>query len=517
MDSIPKLEAGQQADICLILEGTYPYIRGGVSSWVHQIINGFPEYQFALLFIGATREHYSKMLYELPDNVCHLELYFLSDDDNDKNPLKKPIERKGDSDSYKVVEQFHSIIKQHDVTPSYQDLADFIQLIHSDKKLTVDDFLYSESSWDYITEQYQKNCADSSFKDYFWTIRAMHKPLFNLFDIARNAPKAKMYHTISTGYAGLTGMLLRYMWRKPLMLTEHGIYTKERRIDLYQVGWIKEVEPHVLTGLNENMSYLRQLWISFFEGLGRLTYSAADPIITLYEANRTKQIEYGANPDRCYVIPNGIRLERFIPLRDKRPQKVPPILGLIGRVVPIKDIKTYIRTISGVCKKIPEAEGWIIGPEDEDEKYANECHSLVASLGMQNKVKFLGFQNIDDILPQLGLMTLSSISEGQPLVILEGYAAGLPTLSTDVGSCRELVEGRAGEDAALGKAGAVVPIANPAAMVEAAVDLLANEDKWYAAQAAAIARVEKYYTEEKFLDDYRQAYREVFTHSKGAN
>ena len=30
------------ADVGLLLEGTYPYVSGGVSSWVHQIINGFP-------------------------------------------------------------------------------------------------------------------------------------------------------------------------------------------------------------------------------------------------------------------------------------------------------------------------------------------------------------------------------------------------------------------------------------------------------------------------------------------
>ncbi len=509
MAALPRLNAGEQADICLILEGTYPYIRGGVSSWVHQIINGFPKYQFALLFIGSSREHYDEMLYELPDNVCHLELYYLTDDGGLKQKQGKPEARRGDRDAYKVVEQFHRLIQQDSYTPSREELNEFIQLVHAKNKLNVDDFLYSERAWNFITQQYQQHCADASFKDYFWTIRAMHKPLFNLFNIARNAPKARCYHTISTGYAGLTGMLLRYMWDKPLMLTEHGIYTKERRIDLYQVGWIKEEPPFVLTGLAENMSYLRKLWISFFEVLGRLTYSAADPIITLYEANRSKQIEYGADPKRSYVIPNGIRLERFIPLRDKRPKNIPPILGLIGRVVPIKDIKTYIRAISSICKEIPEAEGWIIGPEDEDIKYANECHALVDSLGMQDKVKFLGFQNIDDILPQLGLMTLSSISEGQPLVILEGYAAGLPTLATDVGSCRELVEGREGDDAKLGSAGAIVPIANPKAMADAAVALLSNDKAWYAAQAASIARVEKYYTEGKFLDDYRLAYKEI--------
>ena len=99
-----------------------------------------------------------------------------------------------------------------------------------------------------------------------------------------------------------------------------------------------------------------------------------------------------------------------------------------------------------LCKQLPEAEGWIVGPDEEEEEYADECHELVKQLGLEQKVKFLGFQNIDNILPKTGLITLSSISEGQPLVILEGYAAGVPTLSTDVGSCRELVEGREGED-----------------------------------------------------------------------
>lgn len=41
------------ADIALLLEGTYPFIRGGVSSWVHQMISGLPEYRFALVFLGA--------------------------------------------------------------------------------------------------------------------------------------------------------------------------------------------------------------------------------------------------------------------------------------------------------------------------------------------------------------------------------------------------------------------------------------------------------------------------------
>ena len=114
----------------------------------------------------------------------------------------------------------------------------------------------------------------------------------------------------------------------------------------------------------------------------------------------------------------------------------------------------------------------------------------------------------------MSLMTLSSISEGQPLVILEGYAAGVPVLSTDVGSCRELTEGRTEEDKALGSAGSIVPIANPRALADAAASLLQDEKRWYAAQNTAIARVEKYYGEQTFLENYQQLYKKVLAHGR---
>ena len=80
--------------------------------------------------------------------------------------------------------------------------------------------------------------------------------------------------------------------------------------------------------------------------------------------------------------------------------------------------------------------------------------SLVRSLGLENHVKFLGFQKVEDLMPKIGLIVLSSISEALPLVILEGYAAGVPTVSTDVGSCRQLIEGLGEEDRAWAAAAA---------------------------------------------------------------
>ena len=50
--------SGAVADIALLLEGTYPYVRGGVSAWVHQIISGLPEIRFAVIFIGGDQKMY---------------------------------------------------------------------------------------------------------------------------------------------------------------------------------------------------------------------------------------------------------------------------------------------------------------------------------------------------------------------------------------------------------------------------------------------------------------------------
>ena len=508
--TFPTLDASQKADICLLLEGTYPYVRGGVSSWVHQLIIGHPNYTFALIFVGASEEHYPVMHYDLPPNVCHFERHFLSDEIQ----LGKPEPRSIHPDIINPLKSVYEKLSEGGQAPPLKQVANLRKALFEAAKCEPEDFFYSVEIWEMIVESYRKNCPQIPFNDFFWNVKAMHAPVLSILNIASKAPLADCYHTISTGYAGLLGLFLRLMKNKPLIVTEHGIYTKERQIDLYQVDWIKESNPDLAAGLDSSISYIRQLWMAFFEGLGRLTYSASVRIVTLYEQNRQKQIDLGAPPEKSIVIPNGVNIERFVGLRTKRSKQIAPVLCLLGRVVPIKDIKTYIRAIDLLRQQIPNAQGWIVGPEEEDQDYADECHALVDQLGLKNHVKFLGFQNINDILPRMSLMTLSSISEGQPLVILEGYAAGVPVLSTDVGSCRELAEGRTAEDKALGLAGSIVPIANPKALADAAIELLQDEERWYSAQAAAIARVEKYYSEQTFLNNYQQLYKQVLANGR---
>ena len=146
---------------------------------------------------------------------------------------------------------------------------------------------------------------------------------------------------------------------------------------------------------------------------------------------------------------------------------------------------------------------------DWAEAYARECRQLVASLGLSDNVRFLGFQRPEEILPRLGLLVLTSISEALPLVVLEAFASGLPVLTTDVGACRELIEGRTAPDRALGSAGAVVPIANPQATAAAALELLRDEARWSSAQRAAVERAQAHYRQDQMIEAYRHIYAEA--------
>ena len=126
--------------------------------------------------------------------------------------------------------------------------------------------------------------------DYFWTVRIMHAPIWILNRIAvDNLIPAKMYHTISTGYAGFLGASLRRKTGRPLLLSEHGIYTKERKIDLFQSEWISDNRGLVERN-NVEMAYFREKWINFFSRVGSRMLPGVGSDRCLYENNRLRLI-----------------------------------------------------------------------------------------------------------------------------------------------------------------------------------------------------------------------------------
>ncbi|PRH38811.1 glycosyl transferase family 1 [Burkholderia vietnamiensis] len=488
-------------DVCLLLEGTFPFVRGGVSSWVNEMLRAYPSIRFGIVFIGSREEDYAGAAYPLPDNVVHFEAHYLYETAAPDELATRAAP--GDPAAFARSAELHAALRHGDDVGSL--LLHMMPMLGEHGALNEAQFTSSLRAWDYIVEQYNTHCTDPSFTDYFWTVRIMHKPLWLLSRVAEKLVPARVYHTVSTGYAGFLGALMRYRTGRPLLVSEHGIYTKERKIDLLQSEWIRDNRGAFERDISQ-ISYFRELWVRLFSTLGKLAYDAADDIVALYETNRQRQIADGATAERTHNIPNGVDVDGLAPLIAKRQPGPHRVVGLIGRVVPIKDIKTFIRAIFIASRSMPEIEGWIIGPEEEDKAYALECRALVESLGLASTVTFLGFQRIDDILPKVDVIALSSISEALPLVVLEGFAAGVPSITTDVGSCRQLIEGMDEEDRALGVAGAVVPIANPAAFATAVLDLFADNARWHAAQRAGLARVRRYYTKPQMIERYRLLY-----------
>ncbi len=518
MSKSPKYSPQKHANICLLLEGTYPYVRGGVSSWVRQLIEGMPQLQFSIVFLGGSASEYNKPAYDIPPNVVHIENHYLVGNDKEEPAKKKFWARKSDKTAmFNRNIQLHEKLADTQEPLSKEVVRDFTNLLCGENAITRTDLNHSDEAWEAIRDKYNVAPPGLDFNHFFWTVRTMHSPLFTLANIAKNAPPADVYHSVSTGYAGYLGSMLKARTGMPYIISEHGIYTKEREIDLAHVDWIPDDIDPFRVGLDDNMSYLRQTWIKFFQSLGRMSYHSADHVYTLFNGNRLRQIEDGAREDQLSIIPNGVDVDRLSKCRRADDTPIPPVAALIGRIVPIKDIKTFIRAMRIVVSKVPDAEGWLIGPEDEDPDYTQECKALLKSFGLDNSVRFLGFQSVEKLLPEIGITVLTSVSEGQPLVTLEGFAAGIPTVTTDVGSCSELIHGADDEDRAIGSAGSVVPIANPAMMADEIISLLTDRDKWQRASHAAVTRVEKYYDEKDMLIRYRDIYEHNIDLSRRAN
>lgn len=126
-----------------------------------------------------------------------------------------------------------------------------------------------------------------------------------------------------------------------------------------------------------------------------------------------------------------------------------------------------IHSFAIVQSEFPDAHFYIIGPIDENKAYYEECVELVNNLQVKNLV-FTGTVNVLEYLEFIDILVLSSISEGQPLAILEGMAMGIPYVATDVGSCSEIIYGL---DDSFGPAGRIVPIMQFRQMAEEVISL----------------------------------------------
>ncbi len=486
--------AVNNADICLILEGSYPYVPGGVASWTHDLISKQSHLTFHIVSI-LPRDEKPKMRYELPKNVVSLTNLHLQD---------LPDVPALDS---KTTRQLMHDLKEPltALTTGKAGIDDLNKIIATlapyRGKLGSATLLDSKEAWDMLTEMYEMSFVESSFLDYFWSWRALLGGLYSM--LLSDLPPAKAYHALSTGYAGLFAARAKSELNKPALLTEHGIYTSERRIEIASADWLEETASKALT-IDRTRLNLRDMWMDTFTNYSRMSYAACDPIVTLFSGNQSAQLADGAKQDRMRIIPNGIDVERFSNIPRRAHDR--PTVALIGRVVPIKDIKGFLRSMAMLHEQIPDLRVFIMGPVDEDPDYARECMNFAEYLALKNTVTFTGRVNIDEYLPEVDVVAFSSLSEAQPLTILEAGACGIPIVATDVGACREMIMGATDEKPALGAGGVIVPLANPAALSDGILYLLRNKPFYEQCSKAIRSRVATYYNK----NDQHLAYQGLY-------
>lgn len=460
--------------ICVILEGCYPYVTGGVSSWIHQYMQAMPQHEFVIWAIGADSSQRGNFKYTLPDNVVEIKEVFLND------ALKLTFAPKKYKFTKEEVEALRAFLNCDQ--PDWNVLFD----IYARKKVEPLAFLMSEAFLDILTELCEKECPYVAFSDFFHTVRSMLLPI--LYILSSEVPKADFYHAIATGYSGILARLGSYLQGVPYEITEHGIYTREREEEIIRAKW---VQPD-----------FKKLWVRFFYMLSDGAYEKASMITSLFAGARKIQIDMGCDPEKCRYIGNGIHFQRFKDIPPKVENGYVDI-GAVLRIAPIKDVKTMIYSFADVKKRVPNARLFIAGPED-DPDYAKECYDLVEQLQIKD-LTFLGTINVLEYLEKFDFTVLSSISEGMPLAVLESFAAGRPCVTTDVGCCKELIY-KAAEDDSLGDAGIVVAPMHSQAMADAMVRMCTMQEDRLRMGLAGKQRVERYFLHEDMIRKYQEVY-----------
>ncbi len=180
------------------------------------------------------------------------------------------------------------------------------------------------------------------------------------------------------------------------------------------------------------------------------------------------------SPQKVRVIPNGVDAERFHPVsRDRmRPWRrwgfhdERPVFGCVGRLEPAKDVSNLLAA-AAILESRNVAAGFVVVG---DGSQRGELEAEASDRGVRGSVKFAGERaDVPEVMRSLDALVLPSAWEGLPLALLEAMASGLPVVSTDVGSVRELLGGGAG--------GVLVPRRDPVALADGVMAMLAHTER----------------------------------------
>ncbi|MDE3106141.1 MAG: glycosyltransferase [Acidobacteriota bacterium] len=185
------------------------------------------------------------------------------------------------------------------------------------------------------------------------------------------------------------------------------------------------------------------------------------------------------------------------PAADERPLKAGPTIVFVGRLAPVKDLPTMLRAFAIARRSLPTLRLWIVG----DGALRTELEELAATLNVTEAVTFWGERHdVAAFLATADLFSMSSVSEGLPMSLLQAMSLGLPAVVTDVGGMAEVVR-EAG-------CGLTAPPANPEALAKAYVQALQDEGQNRAFASRARAGFQSTFTLQQMAAAYDALYQQ---------
>ncbi|MGH7708002.1 MAG: GT4 family glycosyltransferase PelF [Vulcanimicrobiaceae bacterium] len=466
-------------------EGTYPYVRGGVSTWCHELVCGLPEIEFVVF--ALTGEPSGRVEYALPPNVSRLisvPLYGHGGlrEYNGRDLGGGPRRRSSPALRERAVPLFQTLLRQVMLgmeRAAPEELLDAIVGLYG---------YFREHDYDWTMRQPEIwETAIAHFRAQQWHARFMSsleaielvRALYRyLLPLAIEVPDCDVVHSSVSGLCGTTAVVAKRALGIPVLLTEHGIYLRERVLELARSGI-----PFSDRAVKKNL----------FSSIARATYSVSDVIAPVCSYNTQWERFYGVPAGRIEVVYNGVDQARFDD-RDRSPD-VPTVCAVI-RIDPLKDVPTLISSATTVRKKIPNVRYKIWGPAP-DREYEGLCKRLIRELGLEATVELMGpTSDAASAYANSHVVALSSISEGFPYSVIEAMMCAKPVVATDVGGVREAVD----------RFGVVVPPKRPERLGAAIAELLAEPTRARELGKRARAFALERFTQARFLGNYRELY-----------
>lgn len=466
--------------VTMLTEGTYPHVHGGVSTWCDQLVRGMPEVDFEILALtGSGRE---PVTWELPPNVTRHTAHPLW------GPPQGPAVRRPlrGRERRRFLSAYESLLLALldpeagcDFGTGLYELAELARQGRLTAALRSEPALRS-LMWIWTMPHLPTLAARPTVHDALTATDLLEHALRPL---AARIADGSVAHAVSSGLATLPALAAQHFEGVPFLLTEHGIYLRERYL-----GYRTEAQRWPV----------KALMLGFYRELNTLGYHKADLITPCNQYNRRWEERGGAPADRIRTVYNGVDPALF---PEAGPEPATPTLSWCGRVDPIKDLETLIRAYAICRAELPELRLRLFGPVPAgNEDYLTRLEKLAAELGVADGVTFEGrISDVPSAYAAGSVVMLSSISEGFPFSLIEAMSCGRATVSTDVGGVRE----------AVGDTGIVVPPREPAVMAAAVSALLVDGARRAELGRRARQRVIDEFTLHRSVDGFRRIYREL--------